>query len=67
MNLEPVIQGEVSQKEKKKQYTYWCIYMEPRKMVLMNLLQGRNRGTDREQACGPAREGKCKMNGENSI
>ena len=38
MNLEPVIQTEVSQKEKNK---YWNIYMEFRKMVLMNLVENR--------------------------
>ena len=37
MNLEPVIQSEVSQKEKNK---YEHIYMEPRKKVLMNLFAG---------------------------
>ena len=38
MNLEPVIQTEVSQKEKNK---YWNIYMEFRKMVLMSLAENR--------------------------
>jgi len=38
MNLEPVIQSEVSQKEKNK---YWNIYMEFRKMVLMSLAENR--------------------------
>ena len=33
MDLESVIQSEVSQKEKRK----YCIYMKSRKMVLMNL------------------------------
>ena len=36
MNLEPIIQSEVSQKEKDK-YHILIIYMESRKMVLMNL------------------------------
>ena len=38
INLEPIIQSEVSQKEKDK----YCIhtYMEYRKMVLKNLLTG---------------------------
>ena len=36
MNLEPIIQSEVSQKEKKKYH----IYMESRNMVLMNLYAG---------------------------
>ena len=34
MKLEPIIQNEVSQKEK-QQYQYYCIYMEFRKMVMM--------------------------------
>ena len=38
MNLESVIQTEVSQKEKNK---YWNIYMEFRKTVLMNLVENR--------------------------
>ena len=33
MNLEPIIQSEVSQKEKDK---YQCIYTESRKMILKN-------------------------------
>ena len=36
MNLEPIIQREVSQKEKDK-YPVLIIYMEYRKMILMNL------------------------------
>ena len=51
MNLESIIQGKVSQKEKDKHhiltYIYICyiyiyiyIYMESRKMVLENLLTG---------------------------
>ena len=45
-NLEPIIQSEVSQKEKDKYHILTCIYMESRKMVLKNLLhlqQWRNR------------------------
>ena len=37
IDLETVIQGEVSQKEKNKYHTYYCLYVEPRKMVQMNL------------------------------
>ena len=37
MNLEPIIQSEVSQKEKDK---YCILYMESRKMVLKNLFTG---------------------------
>ena len=36
MKLEPIIQSEVSQKEK-HQYSILCIYMEFRKMVTMSL------------------------------
>ena len=46
MNLEPIIQSEVSQKEKDKYHILTHIYMESRKMVLKNLLhlqQWRNR------------------------
>ena len=40
MNLESVIQSEVSQKEKNKYHinAHMCIYMESRKMVLMKLM-----------------------------
>ena len=46
MNLEPIIQSEVSQKEKVKYCILMHIYMESRKMVLKNLFieqQWRNR------------------------
>ena len=36
MKLEPIIQSEVSQKEK-YQYSIWNLYMEFRKMVMMTL------------------------------
>ena len=42
MNLDSVIQSEVSQKEKHHK----CIYMESRKMVLMNLCRA---GIDRHR------------------
>ena len=53
MNLEPVTQSEVSQKNK------YCvlmhIYMESRKMVLMNLFAGEEwRCRHREWTCGPS-------------
>ena len=38
MNLEPIIQSEVSQKEKDKYHM--LMYMEYRKMVLKNLFTG---------------------------
>ena len=45
INLEPIIQSEVSQKEENKYSILTRIYMESRKMVLMNLLQGSNGDT----------------------
>ena len=40
MNLEPVIQNEVSEREKNTYCILTHIYMESRKMVLMNLFAG---------------------------
>ena len=40
INLEPIIQSEVSQKQKDKYHILTYIYMESRKMVLMNLFAG---------------------------
>ena len=40
MNLEPIIQSEVSKKEKNKYHILTYIYMESRKMILMNLFAG---------------------------
>ena len=40
MNLEPIIQTEVSQKEKDKYHMLRHIYMVYRKMVLKNLFGG---------------------------
>ena len=52
MNLEPIVQSEVSQKEKNKLF----IYMESRKMMLMNLFAGQEwRHRRREWACGHSR------------
>ncbi len=48
MDLEPIIQTEVSQREKDKYHILTHIYMESRKMVLKNLFTGqqwRNRHT----------------------
>ena len=39
LNLEPIIQSEVSQKEK-KQISYINSYIESRKMILMNISAG---------------------------
>ena len=43
MNLEPITQNEVSQKEKEKYHILAYIYMESRKMALMNLFTGKQR------------------------
>ena len=40
INLESIIQSEVSQKEKDKYHILTYIYMESRKMVLKNLFTG---------------------------
>ena len=40
MNLEPIIQSEVSQKEKDKYCILTNIYMESRKMIRKNLFAG---------------------------
>ena len=48
MNLEPIIQSKVSQKEKDK-IVFSCIYTESRRMVLKNLFTGqqwRNRHSE---------------------
>ena len=50
MSQEPIIQSEVSQKEKDKYCTSTHIYMESRKTVLMNLFAGKQlKGRHREQ------------------
>ena len=52
MNLETIIQSEVSQKE--KSIIYQCVYMESRKMVLMELFARQQwRHRHREQTYGP--------------
>ena len=45
VQLEPIIQSEVSQKEK-HQYSILCIYMEFRKMVMITLYGDSKRDTD---------------------
>ena len=56
MNLELIIQSEVSQKEKNKYRILMYIYMEFRKMVLMNLFAGQQwRCRHREQTYGHSR------------
>ena len=49
MNLEPIIQSELRQKEKDKYYILTHIYTESRKLVLKNLFTGQQwRNTQRE-------------------
>ena len=71
MNLELIIHSEVSQKEKNKCYILTCVYMESRKMVLMNLFAGQQwRHSHREQTYGQGHGGeerKGAMNGESSM
>ena len=71
MNLEPIIQSEVSQKEKNKYCIFIHIYMEARKMALMNLFAGQQwRCGHREQTYGQGvgrEEGEAEMNGESSM
>ena len=53
MNLGPIIQSEVSQKEKDKYCILTHIYMESRKTVLMNLFARQQwRNGHREQTYG---------------
>ena len=53
MNLEPVIQNEVNQKEKNKYPIYQRIYTESRKMVLMNLFAGQQeKGSTEDEMAG---------------
>ena len=57
MNLEPIIQSEVSQKEK----SYTNIYMESRKMVLKNLFAGQQwRSRHKEQIYGHRGRVRCR-------
>ena len=60
MKLEPIVQSEVSQKEKHQYIILTHIYMESRKMVLMNLFarqQCRNRYRERLWTWGEGRRG----------
>ena len=69
INLEPIIQSEVSQKEKDKYHILTHIYMEPRKMVPMNLLARQEwRNRHREHSYGHwERGGGGEMYGESNI
>ena len=66
MNLEPILQSEVSQKE--KDIIYECIYMESRKMVLKDLFAGQQwKNRNREQTYGHGkRGGEGEMYGESN-
>ena len=68
MNLEPVIQNEVSQKEKDK-YRILMHMCESRKMVPKNLFAGQHwRNRHREQTYGHGeREGEGEMYGESNM
>ena len=58
MNLEPIIQSEVSKKEKNKYHILTYVYMESRKMILMNLFAGQQwRHRHREQTYGQGQGG----------
>ena len=58
MNLEPIIQNEVSQKEKEKYHILTHIYMESKKMVPKNLsARQKLRNRHREQTYGHGERG----------
>ena len=62
-NLEPIIQSAVSQR--KTSYIN-ILYMESRKIVLVNLLQGSS-WRHREQSCRHGGEEEAGTNGESSM
>ena len=67
-NLEPTLQSEVSQKEKNRYCILTHMYMESRRMVLMNLFAGQQRRhKKRGQVVDTVREGEGGTNGESSI
>ena len=68
MNLESIIQSEVSQKEEDK-YRIQRMYTESRKMVLKNLFTGQQwRNRHREQTYGHGeRGGEGEMYGESNM
>ena len=68
MSLEPIIQSEVSQKEKDKYHILTHIY-RTRKTVLKNLFIGQQwRNRHREQTCGHGeRGGEGEMNGKSNM
>ena len=70
INLEPIIQSEVSQKEKEKYHvlTYIYIYMESRNMLPMNLFAGQQWKNieNRLMETGSGKK-ECEMYGENNV
>ena len=63
MNLEPIIQTEMSQKEKNEHCIRTYIYTESRKMEPMTLFAGQQwRYRHREQTCGHSGGGGGVMN-----
>ena len=59
MNLNPIAQDEVSQKEKDKYHVLMLIYMESRKVVMMNLFAGQQRRhRHKNQTFGHSEEGR---------
>ena len=68
MNLEPIIQSEVGQKEKNT--IYYHTYMESRRMALMQLLSGqqwRNRHREQTFGHGVGEEGEGEMYGKGNM
>ena len=58
VNLEPIIQSEISQKEKDKYHILMHIY-ESRKIVLKNILTGQQwRNRHRQHTCGHGERGE---------
>ena len=69
MNPEPIIRSEISQKEKNK-YRIKLMYMESRRMALMNLFaeqQWRHRHREETSDKGGEEEGKGEINGESIV
>ena len=69
MNLEAIIQSEVSQKEKDKYHILMYIYTKSRKMVLKNLFTGQQwKNRHREQNYGyGVKAGEGEMNGKSNM
>ena len=68
VNLEPVVQSEVSQKEKNEYHIVTHIYLESRKMVVMNVFAGKEcRHRYREWTVDTLGEGESGRNGESKV